>query len=106
MSKAKFMQFKQKLSFSNEYDMYQITNPCFLSLGIHVLNFFIIQKKNVRYTFKQFHWPFLTTHSGFWLINILLRKFDNSSGKEMKMIKKKIFDEKQKNAKKVHANIM
>ena len=95
MSKAKFMQFKQKLSFSNEYDMYQITNPCFLSLGIHVLNFFIIQKKNVRYTFKQFHWQFLTTHSGFWLINILLRKFDNSSGKEMKMIKKKIFDEKK-----------
>ena len=55
MSKAKFMQFKQKLSFSNEYDMYQITNPCFLSLGIHALIFFIIQKKNVRYTFKQFH---------------------------------------------------
>ena len=54
MSKAKFMQFKQQLSFSNEYDMYQITNPCFLSLRIHVI-FFIIQEKNVRYTFKQFH---------------------------------------------------
>ena len=39
----------------------------------------------------QFHWQFLITNSGFWLINILLRKFNTSSKKEMKMIKAQLF---------------
>ena len=38
-----------------------------------------------------FHWQFLITYSGFWLINILLGKFDTSSKKEMKMIKSQFF---------------
>ena len=35
----------------------------------------------------QFHWQFLITNSCFWLVSILLRKFDTSSKMEMKMIK-------------------
>ena len=29
----------------------------------------------------QFHWQFFITYSGFWLVNILLPKFDTSSKK-------------------------
>ena len=43
----------------------------------------------------NFHWQFLITYSGFWLVNILLRKFDALSKKEMKMIKTQVFDGKQ-----------
>ena len=39
----------------------------------------------------QFHWQFLIISSGFRFVNILLRKFDTSSEKEMKMIKTQIF---------------
>ena len=39
----------------------------------------------------QFHSQFLIISSGFRLVNILLRKFDTSSEKEMKMIKTQIF---------------
>ena len=39
----------------------------------------------------QFHWQFLIISSDFWLVNILLRKFDTSSEKEMKMIITQIF---------------
>ena len=39
----------------------------------------------------QLHWQFPITYSGFWLVNILLRKFDTSSKKEMKMIKTHTF---------------
>ena len=39
----------------------------------------------------QFQWQFLIIYSSFWLVNILLRKFDASSKKEMKMIKNKNF---------------
>ena len=38
----------------------------------------------------QFHWQLETTNSHFWLVNILLRKFDTSSKKEMKMIKTQV----------------
>ena len=38
----------------------------------------------------QFHWHLETTNSRFWLVNILLRKFDTLLEKEMKMIKKQI----------------
>ena len=31
--------------------------------------------------FMQFHWQFLIPNSGFWLVNILLRKLDTSSEK-------------------------
>ena len=43
----------------------------------------------------EFHWQFLITYYGFWLVNILLRKFSTSSRKEMRIIKNKNFDEKQ-----------
>ena len=43
------------------------------------------------YYWIQFHWQILTTYSGFWLVNILLGKFNTSSKKEMKMIKIQIF---------------
>ena len=42
-----------------------------------------------------FHWQFRVTYSGFWLVNILLRKFDTLSKKESKMIKTQVFDEPQ-----------
>ena len=50
----------------------------------------------------QFHWQFLTTNSGFWLVNILVRKFNTSSKKEMKMIKSHFL---MKNAEKVYVNM-
>ena len=37
-------------------------------------------------TFTQFHWPLETTNSRFWLVNILLWKFDPLSEKEMKVL--------------------
>ena len=36
-----------------------------------------IRKYNI-----QFHWQFLITYSDFWLVNILLQKFDTASEKE------------------------
>ena len=36
--------------------------------------------------YVQFHWQFLITYSGFWLVNILLWKCHTSSWKEMKII--------------------
>ena len=39
----------------------------------------------------HFQWQFIITIFGFWLVNILLLKFDTSSKKEMKMIKTHIF---------------
>ena len=39
----------------------------------------------------KFPWQFWTTNPSFWLVIILLRKFDASSKKEMKMIKTQIF---------------
>ena len=44
----------------------------------------------------QFHWQFLITYSGFWLVNILLLKFDTSSNKEMRMIKIHFLDKTKK----------
>ena len=38
----------------------------------------------------QFHWQLETTNSYFWLVNILLRKFETLSKKEIKMIKTQI----------------
>ena len=38
----------------------------------------------------QLHWHLDTTNSRFWLVNMLLRKFDTLSKKEMKMIKTQI----------------
>ena len=50
----------------------------------------------------QFHWQFLITNYVFWLINILLRKFDALSKKYMKMIKTQfLMKSKQKKTKKV-----
>ena len=40
------------------------------------------------------------TYSGFWLVNILLGKFDILSKKEMKMIETRFFDEKQQKCQK------
>ena len=61
-------------------------------------------------TFKPyvlFQWQLESTNSCFWLVKIVLRKFDTSWKKETKMIKTDTFnDEKQnKNAKKVYENI-
>ena len=57
----------------------------------------------------QFDWKLLITYSGFRLINILLRKFDTSLEKEMKMIKTSSFlmyiHQQQKPAMKVYVNI-
>ena len=54
----------------------------------------------------QFRWQFLITYSGFWLVNVLLRKFDTSSKAKWNWYKHKFFDEKQeKNVKKVYVNI-
>ena len=49
--------------------------------------------RSLKHSFKQniqFHWQLETINSRFWLVNILLRKFDTSSKKEMKMIKTQI----------------
>ena len=53
------------------------------------------------YTYIQLHWQFLITYSCFWLVNILLRKCDTSTKKEMQMIKTKIFWWKTKKKKKI-----
>ena len=57
----------------------------------------------------QFHWQLETTNSRFWLINILLRKFDTLSEKEMKITKTQIMWWKNKKMpkkfKKVLSNI-
>ena len=54
----------------------------------------------------QFHGQSLITYSGFWLVSILLQKFDTSSNKEMKMIKTQFWGEKQQqNSKKLYVNI-
>ena len=37
-------------------------------------------------TFTEFHWQLETTNSRFWLVNILLWKFDPLSEKEMKVL--------------------
>ena len=47
----------------------------------------------------KFHWQFLITYSGFWLVNILLWKFETLSKKEIKIKKT------TKNVKKVYLNI-
>ena len=47
--------------------------------------------KSTLHINMQFHWQFLITYSGFWLVNILLQKFDTSSKKETKMIKTQPF---------------
>ena len=44
------------------------------------------------------------TYSNFLLVNILLRKFDASLKKEMKMSKNTFFNEKKKQYKKVYVN--
>ena len=36
------------------------------------------------YLYKQFHWQFVITFSGFWLVDILFRKFDTSSQNKWK----------------------
>ena len=36
-----------------------------------------------------FHWQFLITYSGFWLVNILLQVFDTSSQKRNQLMKNK-----------------
>ena len=53
----------------------RITHPMLMAALLHI----------------QFHWQFLIPYSGFWLVNILLQKFDTISKKEMKMKKSKIF---------------
>ena len=53
----------------------------------------------------QFDWKLLIIYFGFRLINILLRKFDTSSEKEMKMIKTPFFWCKYNNNKKCHESI-
>ena len=54
----------------------------------------------------KFHGQFLIISSGFRVVNILLRKLDTSSEKEMKMIKTQFFYEKQQqNVTKVYVNI-
>ena len=54
----------------------------------------------------QVHWQLRINNSCVWLVNILLRKFDTSSKKELKMINKQILWWKTtKNAKKVDASI-
>ena len=61
-------------------------------------HFFVYQNccfenyQNLRLTHQvlphmQFHWQLETTNLRFWLVNILLRKFDTLSKKEIKMIK-------------------
>ena len=52
--------------------------------------------KSKWYLNIQSHWRFLITYFGFWLVNILLRKFDTSSKKETKMIKTQPFCGKTK----------
>ena len=55
----------------------------------------------------QFHWQFLITYSGFWLVNILLQIFDISSQKKKWKREKNIFvnGKQEKNVNKVHVNI-
>ena len=61
---------------------------------------------NYSFLYIQFHCQFLITNSRFWFVSILLRKFDASSRKEMKIIKTQILTWKTtKNAKKVHENL-
>ena len=48
------------------------------------------QSNQQRPVITQFHWKFWTTNFCFWLVNILLPKFDTSSKKGMKMIKTQI----------------
>ena len=48
----------------------------------------------------QFRWQLETTNSRFWLVNILLRKFDNLSKKKRnENDKNKFYDEKQQQQK-------
>ena len=46
-----------------------------------------------------------TTNSRIWLVNILLRTFDTSSKKDIKMIKTKFMMKNKKNANKLYRNI-
>ena len=55
--------------------------------GFHTLALLLVWK---RLFFIQFHWQFWTTSSCFWLVNILLRKFDTSSKNDMKLNKTQI----------------
>ena len=84
-------------------------------------HFFVYQNccfenyRNLRLTYQllphmQFHWQLETTNSRFWLVNILLPKFDTLSKEEMKIIKAQILwwkktKRKKKNTKKVHKSI-
>lgn len=57
---------------------------------------FILYSINYKSVFIQFSWQFLSTNSGFWMANILLRKFDtsfssSSKKKKIKKIIKKIY---------------
>ena len=69
------------------FTYYSSLTFCFYQVKLNLRS-----KRSVIFQFKkywgiQFHWQFWTMNSCFWLVNILLRKFDTSSKKEMKIIK-------------------
>ena len=56
----------------------------FLFTGFSTLLIFTTNIATANMWIIQFHWQFLFTNSRFWLVNILLCKFDNLSKKEIK----------------------
>ena len=64
---------------------------------------FILYPINYKSVFIQFSWQFLSTNSGFWMANILLRKLillqKKKKKKKIKMMKIHFFDERKKKQK-------
>ena len=54
----------------------------------------------------QFRWQLETTNSRFWFVNILLRKFDALSEKEMKMINTNFVMKNNKKMPKKHIKVL
>ena len=66
----------------------------------------VILSHSFSFHYIQFYWQLETTNLRFWLVDMLLRKSDTLSKKEMKMIKTQILWWKTtKNAKKVYKSI-
>ena len=53
----------------------------------------------------QLHWQFLIIDSGFWMVNILLRKFDILSEEKWKLQNIFFVEKQQQNVKKYYVNI-
>ena len=79
------------LEYLDPFTLFTLTGFCTQDWDQNIYEIFtlftVLNAVNRHFSYIQFHWKFWATNSCFWLVNTLLRKFDTSSKKDMKMIK-------------------